>query len=133
MKKPSARMASLLVLAAMLFVLAAALLPTAALADEPAEIDALGFQALSTADVLDDETDLRFVFKIGSLAYSEVGIICSKTVQEPTRDAEDCYTYRAKSAYSSIAAGDEQIEAGAGRWWIAVKLTSIPLVPRVFY
>lgn len=126
MKKPSARTASLLILAAMLFVLAAALLPTAALADEPAEIDALGFQALSTADVLDDETDLRFVFKIGSLAYSEVGIICSKTVQEPTRDAEDCYTYRAKNAYSSIMAGGEQIDAGAGRWWIAVKLTSIP-------
>ena len=126
MKKPSARTASLLILAAMLFTLAAALLPTAALADEPAEIDALGFQALSTADVLDDETDLRFVFKIGSLAYSEVGIICSKTVQEPTRDAKDCYTYRAKSAYSSIMAGGEQIDAGAGRWWIAVKLTSIP-------
>ena len=126
MKKPSARTASLLILAAMLFVLAAALLPTAALADEPAEIDALGFQALSDADVLDDETDLRFVFKIGSLAYSEVGIICSKTVQEPTRDAEGCYTYRAKNAYSSIMAGGEKIDAGAGRWWIAVKLTSIP-------
>lgn len=113
-----------LFLSAILLLVPALLIPS--VTADAGEIEDLSYQTRAGADVLDDETDLRFVFKIGSLSYDEVGIICSKTVQEPTRDAENCYTYRAEHAYGKITADGEQIDAGAGRWWIAVKLTNVP-------
>ena len=73
MKKPSL---FLILLAAALLIPALILSVSA----EPGEIEDLSYQTLSGADVLDDDTDLRFVFTVGSLGYSEVGVVCSKTV-----------------------------------------------------
>jgi len=125
MRKRTHRTTPLFVLAAMLFALVATILPTGVSADH-AEIENFGYQTCSAADVLDDETDLRFVFTIGSLAYDEVGIICSKTVDTPTYGAGKCYTYVAERAYRSITADGETENAPAGRWWIAVKMTDVP-------
>ena len=50
-------------------------------ADEPAgEIADFSYQTLSALDLANDaDTDLRFLFTVGSLSYDEVGFVFSKT------------------------------------------------------
>ena len=107
------------------FVLAAILLSVSVSADA-GEIEGFSYQTLTGADVLDDGTDLRFVFTVGSLDYTEVGVICSKTVAEPTYNAAGCYTYITGSVYSTIRADGNTQNAPDGRYYVAVKLTGIP-------
>ena len=107
------------------FVLAAILLSVSVSADS-GEIEDFTYQTLTGADVLNDETDLRFVFTVGSLNYTEVGVICSKSVETPTYDAADCYTYKTTAVYSTIRADGNTQNAPDGRYYAAVKLTGIP-------
>ena len=93
---------------------------------EPGEIEDLSYQTLSGADVTDGDTDLRFVFTVGSLDYSEVGVVCSKTVETPVYDADNCHTYKTTLVHSSITADGKTLNAPAGRYYVAVKLTGIP-------
>ena len=109
-----------------LFVLTLAiLLPLSVSADE-GEIEDFGYQTLSGADVRDDGTDLRFVFTVGSLDYTEVGVICSKTVETPTYEAAGCLTYKTTVVHSAIRADGNTVNAPDGRYYAAVKLTGIP-------
>ena len=109
-----------------LFVLTLAiLLPLSVSADE-GEIEDFRYQTLSGADVLDDRTDLRFVFTVGSLDYTEVGVICSKTVETPTYEAAGCLTYKTNVVHSAITADGNTVNAPDGRYYAAVKLTGIP-------
>lgn len=110
-------------LSAVLLLVPALLLSVSA---EPGEIEDLSYQTLSGADVLDDDTDLRFVFTVGSLGYSEVGVVCSKSVAEPTYDAAGCFTYKTSTVHSAITADGKTQNAPAGRYYVAVKLTGIP-------
>ena len=115
----------LLLLFAMLIVSVAVILSMVVSAD-PAEIDDFGYQTVSGAAVLNDDTDLRFVFTIGSLDYDQVGVIVSKTVETPTYDAASCYTYKTTTVHSSIIADGNKQTAPDGRYYVAVKLTDIP-------
>ena len=116
---------------AFLLLLARALLSTSVflplgVSSEPAEIGDFGYQSPLDADVLDDETSLRFLFTVGSLGYTEVGIVVSKSVAEPTYDGSGCYTYKTTTVHHSIVADGETRNAPDGRFWVAVKLTGIP-------
>ncbi len=121
MKKPCA----FLLLLAMALLSASVFLPLG-VSSEPAEIDDFGYQSPVDADVLDDETSLRFLFTVGSLGYTEVGVVVSKSVAEPTYDGSGCYTYKTTTVHHSIVADGETRNAPDGRFWVAVKLTGIP-------
>ena len=122
------RRLSLVLILAILTVAVAALVPIAGTAADPtpAEIQDFAYQTLSGAGVKDVDTDLRFVFTVGSLEYSEVGVIVSKSVATPTYDAENCHTHKTTVVHSSIVADGETINAPAGRYYVAAKLTDIP-------
>ena len=124
--RTKARRLSLLLIFAMLVVALAVLLPTVASA-APAEIDDFGVQTLTALDLPGDaDTDLRFVFTVGSLAYDEVGFVFSKTNAAPTVGGDACVKKETTVVYSSIMAGGTPQSAGDGRYWVAVKLTEIP-------
>ena len=118
---------SLVLILAMLTVAIAILVPVIGSADPaPAEIQDFGYQTLSGAGVQDADTDLRFVFTIGSLEYTEVGVIVSKSVETPTYDAANCYTHKTTVVHSSIIADGDTINAPDERYYVAAKLTDIP-------
>ena len=94
---------------------------------DPAEIQDFGVQHLAALDLPnDDETDLRFVFTIGKLDYEEVGFVISKTNSTPAIDVPGCYKATTDTVYYSITADSVTTVAGAGRHWVAIKLTDIP-------
>ena len=127
---PKRRALPLLLFFALLIVSLAILIPTAASADpEPAEIQDFSYQTLTNATVSAGPTDLRFLFTISEDKledYSEVGVIVSKTVDNPTYDAANCYTKKMTVAYRTITADSKTTAAPDGRYWVAAKLTGIP-------
>ena len=124
--KVRGRALSLFLVTALLIVAVAVIVPIVTSAD-PAEIDDFGYQTLSALDLPnDDDTDLRFVFTVGSLDYTEVGVIVSKTIAEPTYEADHCYTKKMTTVYSTIYEDGVPRSASAGRYYVAVKLTNIP-------
>ena len=121
-----ARGLSLLLIFAILIVSVTVILPITASA-EPAEIQDFSCQTLSALDLAgDDDTDLRFLFTVGSLTYDEVGFVFSKTNATPTVDGAGCVKKAASKVYSSIIANGTPQSAGENRWWVAVKLTGVP-------
>ena len=59
-------------------------------AGEPVdEMKDFSYQTLSGASVGNDSTDLRFLFTIGSLDYTRVGFVFSKTNANPTVGGPD--------------------------------------------
>ena len=116
---------SLLLVLAMLVVSVATLLPiTASAGTDP--IEDFSYQTLKGATMLDDTTDLRFVFTVNSLDYEWVGVILSKTVETPTYDAANCYTHKMTTVYSTITADGQPQAASTGRFWVACKMTDVP-------
>ena len=125
-KRMKARGLSLLLLLAMLVVSVAVILPTVASAD-PAEIQDFGVQTLSALDLAGDaDTDLRFVFTVGSLAYDEVGFVFSKSNDTPTVGGDACVKKATTVVYTTITADGTPRQASDGRFWVAVKLTDVP-------
>ena len=125
-KKTKIRWLSLFMLLATLTVAVAVLVPIWTAADAE-EIANFGFQTLSALDLPNDEdTDLRFLFTIGSLDYEEVGFVFSKTNESPTIGGATCYKAPTTSVHSTVTANGVPNPAPAGRWWVAVKLTDIP-------
>ena len=120
-----------LLLLALLIVSVAIILPIVASADgTPAnggEIEDFSYQALSGADVKNDEdTDLRFLFSIGNLDYDEVGFVFS-TSADPVKTDTPKVNYKATTrVYRSVTANGEDIKAPTGRVWVAVQLSDIP-------
>ena len=120
------RTLSVLLVLALLIVAVAVIVPIMTSAD-PAEIDDFGYQTLSAFDLTADaDTDLRFVFTVGKLDYTEVGFVISKTNSTPTVGGANCYKAGTDTVYSTITADGTPIPAGDGRYWVAVKLTDIP-------
>ena len=116
---------SLLLIVGLLIVALAVIIPLAIAADGPA-IQDFSFQLLSDANIGDETTDARCLFKIGSLSYDEVGFIFSKTVTTPEYGAANCATKKIYTVFSSIIASGTPVNAGDGLYWVAVKLTDIP-------
>ena len=118
----------LLLTLAVLIVAASVLVAVAISADqEPAEFTEFGYQTLSNLDLPNDEdTALRFYFKINNLDYTEVGFVLSKTNSTPTIGGANCYKAGTDTVYSTINAGGEPMVAGEGHYWVAVKMTNIP-------
>ena len=116
---------SFLLILAMLFVSIAVMLPVATSAD--GEFTDPGVQQLESLDLAnDDETTLRFLFKIGKLDYEEVGFVFSKSNATPTIGGAGCLKKEVTAVYSSINAGGDPVEAGPGLFWVAIKMTDIP-------
>jgi len=96
-------------------------------ADEPPEeIANFGFQTILGDSLESDVTSIRFLFTVGSLDYSRVGFVFSKTNMNPTVGGSGCVYYEATSVHSSVWANGEQTSAPGGRYWVAVKMTNIP-------
>ena len=117
---------AILLTLAMMIVAVAVIVPITTAAD-PAEIQDFQYQTLSSFTLASDEdTDIRFVFTIGKLDYTEVGFVVSKSNSTPTIGGANCYKAGTETVYSTITADDTPIPAPAGRFWVAVKLTDIP-------
>ena len=123
------RSISLLLILAMMTIALVSLLPLTAAADpvgdNAADIQDFSYQTLSNANQTDATTDLRVMFTIGSLDYDEVGFVFSTSNSAPT--AGGAGTYSTTTVHSAINAGGGAIPAGEGRFWVAVKLSDIPL------
>ena len=121
---------SLLLIVGLLIVALAAIIPLAVSATpdpELPEIDDFGYQTLSAFNLASDgDTDLRFVFTVGKLDYTEVGFVISKSNSTPTIGGANCYKAGTTTVYSTITADSTPNPAPAGRYWVAVKLTNIP-------
>ena len=117
--------AAVLLLLAMILCLTVAL-PVGVSAEDPAEITDFSYQSLAGAKPTDDSTDLRFLFKIGSLDYEKVGFVFSKSDATPAIGEVGCGVYETTSVYGSIEAAGEPQAAGENRWWVTVKLAGIP-------
>ena len=123
------RSVAFLLIFAMLTVSVVSLLPVATAADPvgdyAGDIQDFGWQSLSDANQTDAATDLRFLFTIGSLDYDEVGFVFSTSNSAPTAGGSG--TYSTETVHSSVTANGKTYSAGAGRFWVAVKLSTIPL------
>ena len=123
------RSISLLLILAMMTVALVSLLPLTAAADpvgdNSADIQDFSYQTLSNANQTDATTDLRVMFTIGSLDYDAVGFVFSTSNSAPA--AGGAGTYSTTTVHSTINAGGGNVPAGPGRFWVAVKLSAIPL------
>ena len=123
------RAAALLILLAMLTVSVVSLIPITASADpvgdHASDIQDFGYQTLTNANQTDATTDLRVMFTIGSLDYDAVGFVFSTSDSAPTAGGSN--TYSTTTVHSTINAGGDAIPAGPSRFWVAVKLSTIPL------
>ena len=95
-------------------------------ADPVDEIRDFGFQTVTGDTLSSEETSLRFLFTVGSLDYTRVGFVFSKTNADPTVGGVGCTVYDTTVVYSAVCAGGEPVPAPNGRYWVAVKLTGIP-------
>ena len=91
----------------------------------PEEILDLGVQAITADSIESDDTDLRFLFTVGSLKYSRAGFVFSKTNPNPTVDGDGCTVYETTVVYSAVWENGVLKNAPTGRYWVAVKLTGI--------
>ena len=124
---------SLLLVLAMLTVAFASILSVAVSADpepEPEEIQDLGSQSSLNFSVANTTTEVRFVFTIGSLDYTNAGFVFSFESYDcdttPENGEVGCHTVPATAAYKTITADGQNVNAPDVRWWIAVKITDIP-------
>ena len=79
-----------------------------------------------TADTIESvDTDFRFLFTVGSLDYTRVGFVASKTNQNPTVGGVGCKVYGSSVVYSAIRADGKLVPAPEGRYWAAIKLTGV--------
>ena len=114
-----------LAVAALIAVLA--ILPIVGSADPaPGEIEDFGYQTVSADSLESGETSLRFIFTVGSLDYTRVGFVFSKTNENPTIGGSGCYVHQTTSVHTEIWANGSPLRASDGRFWVAVKMSHIP-------
>ena len=119
--------ASALIVTAVLAVALVLLFTLPGSAVEPvAEMQSFSYQTIVGDSLASENTDLRFLFTIGSLDYTRVGFVFSKTNENPTVGGDGCSTYETTNVHSKVRANGELIAAGTGRYWVAVKLSDIP-------
>ena len=92
----------------------------------PEEIQEFGVQAVALDTVESSDTDLRFLFSVGSLHYNRVGFVFSKTNTNPTMGGAGCTTRDTDVVYSSVYANGEPIVPSPGRYWAAIKVSDVP-------
>ena len=110
---------------AAILVLAAVLLFTFRSSADGEEIRNFSYQT-PTADTIESgDTDFRFLFTVGSLDYTRVGFVASKTNQNPTVGGVGCKVYGSSVVYSAIRADGKLVPAPDGRYWAAIKLTGV--------
>lgn len=120
------RSLALAVLLAAILILALLIPALRVSAGEPeTEIEDLSFQTVKTDNVESGETDLRFLFTVGSLDYTRVGFVFSKTNANPTEGGVGCTVYDTDVVYSTVIADGETVAAPNGRYWAAIKITGI--------
>ena len=120
---------SLLLILAMLIVGMTAFFP-ATVSAEPGEIRDFSYLGSSHFAIGGESTELLFLFSIGSQNYSEVGFVFSFEDEgnnpNPTVNATDCTKVAVPTVSESITVDGETLDAPAGRWWVAYRLTDIP-------
>lgn len=119
------RKTAFLLLLAAILVLAAVLFLTLRIDAEGGEIRDFSFQTPTGDTIESDETAFRFVFSIGSLDYTRVGFVASKTNRNPTVGGSGCKVYDTGVVYSAIRADGKLVPAPDGRYWAAIKLTGV--------
>ena len=92
----------------------------------PEEIQEFGVQAVALDTVESSDTDLRFLFSVGSLHYNRVGFVFSRTNTNPTVGGAGCTTRDTDVVYSSVYANGEPIVPSPGRYWAAIKVSDVP-------
>ena len=92
----------------------------------PEEIRDFGVQSVALDTVESSDTDLRFLFTVGSLHYNRVGFVISKTNTNPTVDGAGCVTLDTTVVYTAVYADGEPIAASPGRYWAAIKVSDVP-------
>jgi len=85
-----------------------------------------GFQTVAGDSVESDSTAIRFLFTVGSLDYTRVGFVVSKTNATPEINGAGCSVFDTERVYSSITADGNLIPAESGRYWVAIKMTDVP-------
>ena len=96
-------------------------------AGEPVpEMKDFSYQTVTGDSLSSEHTDLRFLFTVGSLGYTRVGFVLSKTNSNPTVGGGGCTAYDTTKVYSAVRANGNLISADPGRYWVAVKVESIP-------
>ena len=115
-----------LLLLAAFFVIAALLVFSFRSSAEGEEIRDFSFQTIAADTIESESTTFRFVFSIGTLDYTRVGFVASKTNENPTVGGVGCTVYDTDVAYSAIYADGVPVPAPEGRYWVAVKLTDVP-------
>ena len=113
-------LAAILVFAAVLF------LSFRSSAGEPEEeIADFAVQSLASDSVESESTSLRFLFTVGSLNYTRVGFVFSKTNANPTIDGAHCTVKETTVVYSTITADGESVPARDGRYWVAIQMKNV--------
>ena len=119
--------ASALIVTAVLAVALVLLFTLPGSAEAPAEeMQGFSYQTVTGDSLASASTDLRFLFTIGSLDYTRVGFVLSKTNSNPTDGGSGCTTYQTTTVHSAVRANGQLIEAPAGRYWVAVRVRNIP-------
>ena len=125
--KKAKRIALLCLSVALCALITVVLTVTLGSADEPAaEIQNVAYQTIASDSPESSNTDLRFLFTVGSLSYEQVGFVFSKTNENPTVGGTGCTTFATSNVHSAVRADGKRIAAPGGRFWVAVKVTGIP-------
>ena len=102
------------------------LLSVGAAAEPEEEIADFSFQTVAGDSFSSEETDLRFLFTVGSLHYDRVGFVLSKSDEDPRIGDGGCLVYETTTVHSTVYANGEPSAAPGGRYWVAVRLSDIP-------
>ena len=92
----------------------------------PGEIENFGYQTVAGDSPESDVTSLRFLFTVGSLDYTRVGFVFSKTNIDPTVGGDGCHVHQTTTVHTDVYANGNRITASDGRFWVAVKVTEVP-------
>ena len=96
-------------------------------ADEPSdEVENFCYQTVTGDSLESANTSLRFLFTVGSLDYTRVGFVASRTNPDPTVGGAGCSVSETTDVYSAVRADGELIPAPAGRYWVVIKVNNVP-------
>ena len=96
-------------------------------ADEPTdEVENFCYQTVTGDSLESANTSLRFLFTVGSLDYTRVGFVASRTNPDPTVGGAGCSVSETTDVYSAVRADGELIPAPAGRYWVVIKVNNVP-------
>ena len=120
-------LASVITAAAVLALALVLILTFRGSADEPTdEVENFCYQTVTGDSLESASTSLRFLFTVGSLDYTRVGFVASRTNPDPTVGGAGCSVSETTDVYSAVRADGELIPAPAGRYWVVIKVNNVP-------